>query len=362
MTESLVSCVPLHTISEIANDKGARALSTQAAIKAPPERCLSFTTRTGIELDLEAGSKEEAEAWLSTVYRILTSAGAKSQQDAAVAAMSAAQQAPMSPRSPMAKPLSVTNSPGIVPVSTTTQPEPASLALALPGGAGTAGISNSINEPPSPTTPPIPVFHPSLPPPHMQPHGHGAPVRHVGPSPLSPGTPSTPFGHGFAMDSTPSNNKKTVGFTDEASSSTPISVAATGGVTSPTPGSAGPIRHNKKPSKNTIRRTLNLVDPTELFVIVSKLGEGSYGSVFKALDTRDGKAVAIKVLPGHGKLSSPIHWVDVSSPHTLVCLLCEHQQVLIHYHYKKKLISWNNVTVILLLVIVEPSKKMITFG
>lgn len=37
-------------------------------------------------------------------------------------------------------------------------------------------------------------------------------------------------------------------------------------------------------------------DPTELFEILQKLGEGSYGAVFKALDKRDGKIVAIKVL------------------------------------------------------------------
>eukprot|EP00808_Paulinella_micropora_P006200 g22531.t1 len=37
-------------------------------------------------------------------------------------------------------------------------------------------------------------------------------------------------------------------------------------------------------------------DPSEIFEILAKLGEGSYGSVYKALDTRDGKIVAIKVL------------------------------------------------------------------
>eukprot|EP00457_Paulinella_chromatophora_P005908 gb/GEZN01005926.1/.p1 GENE.gb/GEZN01005926.1/~~gb/GEZN01005926.1/.p1 ORF type:complete len:467 (+),score=87.63 gb/GEZN01005926.1/:210-1610(+) len=37
-------------------------------------------------------------------------------------------------------------------------------------------------------------------------------------------------------------------------------------------------------------------DPSEVFEILAKLGEGSYGSVYKALDQRDGKIVAIKVL------------------------------------------------------------------
>mmetsp|Transcript_4247 Transcript_4247/g.9946 ORF Transcript_4247/g.9946 Transcript_4247/m.9946 type:complete len:480 (-) Transcript_4247:323-1762(-) len=37
-------------------------------------------------------------------------------------------------------------------------------------------------------------------------------------------------------------------------------------------------------------------DPEEIFDINAKLGEGSYGAVFKAMDKRDGSTVAIKVL------------------------------------------------------------------
>ena len=37
-------------------------------------------------------------------------------------------------------------------------------------------------------------------------------------------------------------------------------------------------------------------DPATIFEIQSKLGEGSYGSVFKAVDTRDGQLVAVKIL------------------------------------------------------------------
>lgn len=37
-------------------------------------------------------------------------------------------------------------------------------------------------------------------------------------------------------------------------------------------------------------------DPSEIFEILAKLGEGSYGAVYKAIDKRDGQTVAIKVL------------------------------------------------------------------
>jgi len=37
-------------------------------------------------------------------------------------------------------------------------------------------------------------------------------------------------------------------------------------------------------------------DPEEIFELNAKLGEGSYGAVFKAVDSRDGQTVAIKVL------------------------------------------------------------------
>lgn len=47
-------------------------------------------------------------------------------------------------------------------------------------------------------------------------------------------------------------------------------------------------------------------DPTETFEILAKLGEGSYGSVFKALDKRDNKIVAIKVLEVENEDSSDL--------------------------------------------------------
>jgi len=37
-------------------------------------------------------------------------------------------------------------------------------------------------------------------------------------------------------------------------------------------------------------------DPSLLFQVLGRLGEGSYGAVYKALDKRDGKMVAVKVL------------------------------------------------------------------
>jgi serine/threonine protein kinase len=39
------------------------------------------------------------------------------------------------------------------------------------------------------------------------------------------------------------------------------------------------------------------VDPLTVFELLEKLGEGSYGAVFKARDIRDSSIVALKVIP-----------------------------------------------------------------
>merc|ERR1712063_250603 len=49
----------------------------------------------------------------------------------------------------------------------------------------------------------------------------------------------------------------------------------------------------KKPVVATIRRD----DPSQLFTLQEKLGEGSYGSVYKAIRKSDGMVVAIKQVP-----------------------------------------------------------------
>ena len=38
-------------------------------------------------------------------------------------------------------------------------------------------------------------------------------------------------------------------------------------------------------------------DPEKIFDIIQPLGEGAYGSVYKALDKRDGELVALKIVP-----------------------------------------------------------------
>ena len=51
-------------------------------------------------------------------------------------------------------------------------------------------------------------------------------------------------------------------------------------------------------------RTIQFSDPTDFFVLQAKIGEGSYGSVYRALDVRDNSSVAIKVLPFDGRDNS----------------------------------------------------------
>lgn len=54
----------------------------------------------------------------------------------------------------------------------------------------------------------------------------------------------------------------------------------------------------KKSGKKPVVASIPVLpeDPTLIFEFLAQLGEGSYGSVYKALDKRDGKVVAIKVL------------------------------------------------------------------
>jgi hypothetical protein len=58
-------------------------------------------------------------------------------------------------------------------------------------------------------------------------------------------------------------------------------------------------------------RTINFSDPTDFFLLEAKIGEGSYGAVYKAVDHRDEMSVAIKVLQFNGrdslKLRREIH-------------------------------------------------------
>ncbi|KAI8818716.1 uncharacterized protein EV422DRAFT_536612 [Fimicolochytrium jonesii] len=52
-------------------------------------------------------------------------------------------------------------------------------------------------------------------------------------------------------------------------------------------------------------------DPTELFSIVGKLGEGSYGSVHKALHKRTSTIVAIKLIPADADLEETIKEINI---------------------------------------------------
>lgn len=69
-----------------------------------------------------------------------------------------------------------------------------------------------------------------------------------------------------------------------------------------------PTRANSSPASNATlnNRTINFSDPTDFFSMISKIGEGSYGAVFKALDHRDRRHVAIKVLQFQGRDSAKL--------------------------------------------------------
>lgn len=68
-------------------------------------------------------------------------------------------------------------------------------------------------------------------------------------------------------------------------------------------------------SKETKRSRIQTLDedPTEIFEFLAQLGEGSYGSVYKALDKRDGKIVAIKVLEVENEDTALQREIDILS-------------------------------------------------
>ena len=45
-------------------------------------------------------------------------------------------------------------------------------------------------------------------------------------------------------------------------------------------------------------------NPESLFKVQEKLGEGSYGSVYKAIHIESGKTVALKIVPINGEIES----------------------------------------------------------
>lgn len=84
-----------------------------------------------------------------------------------------------------------------------------------------------------------------------------------------------------------------------ASASAAASVG--GGQSTAAAGGVGASRPLNSVTASHINRTINFMDPTEFFSLRAKIGEGSYGAVYKAIDHRDGQAVAIKIIPFSGK-------------------------------------------------------------
>jgi serine/threonine protein kinase len=75
-------------------------------------------------------------------------------------------------------------------------------------------------------------------------------------------------------------------------------------------------------SRGTANKTISFSDPTSFFVLQRKIGEGSYGAVYKALDLRDNQPVAVKIISFSGvdssKLKSEIRLLrQCQSPHIL---------------------------------------------
>jgi serine/threonine-protein kinase 24/25/MST4 len=54
-------------------------------------------------------------------------------------------------------------------------------------------------------------------------------------------------------------------------------------------------------SSSAIAKVANMTDdPSKIFEILEKIGEGSFGVVYRAKDLRDGEIVALKIVPIDG--------------------------------------------------------------
>ena len=285
----------------------------------PAVRCLSITAGQGLTLHLEAASREVRDAWQRSLHLLLTRNGLQ--------AVEAAKRGTPQPKEPVrrpslktAPPLSPSTAQRRQPTTPAGRAEPTSQSVEAAAVVSPPTSASALNPAASPATPPaeggasedattssaaeVALHSPlALTPPLPQPPSSDSPQ--LPPPPLTPPPEVMQEPPAASACASPSTAPPSV-------PSPPSSEAATPSPLPPAPSAAASLPSIAAGSRalpsdgggGELGRTIQFCDPTDFFHIQAKVGEGSYGSVYRAVDVRDGSLVAIKVLPFDGRHDS----------------------------------------------------------
>ena len=277
------------------------------ASKVPASRCLSITAADGQTLHLEAPSGDVRDAWQKSLHLLLIRNGLQAveskQQQTVVHRESAGKSLPLSSNTLIQQPTVVAQ----VAEQVAAKGRPAATPTQQPNAA--AEKDREAHE--------LKVAQPT----QQLPHIAAAAVRRPAPSPpLQPTWHEDESEQRPTLPAAPAASLTALALSEPPPLPPPPSTAdllplstssASSASTSPSLSPAAPVPGGSRalplpsPSRSSsVSRTIQFSDPTEWFLLQSKIGEGSYGSVYRALDVRDESLVAIKVLPFDGRDNS----------------------------------------------------------
>ena len=310
------SCrLQLNRTKRMALGRESSVWQAPVAVKVPANRCLSITAADGQTLHLEAPSGEIRDAWQKSLHLLLIRNGLQ--------AVESRQQQPVVQRESGGKSLPLLGTAHTPHSAAAGQPTQQSekvrqavVSAPLPSTAATEK-DREANE--------LKVAQPAQQPPHIT----AAAVRRPAPSPPLQPTwhedddsehrPALPAAPTLTLTALALSEPPPLPPPPSAADLLPLSVSsssssAASALPSNSPSAAaapmsvpGGSRVLPLPSpsrSSSVSRTIQFSDPTEWFLLQSKIGEGSYGSVYRALDVRDDSLVAIKVLPFDGRDNS----------------------------------------------------------
>ena len=317
------SCrLQLNRTKRMALGRESSVWQSLVAAKVPASRCLSITAADGQTLHLEAPSGEVRDAWQKSLHLLLIRNGLQ--------AVESKQQQPVVQRETGGKPLplplpsnahnqqlTVAGQTADQPAATADKDRQAATPVPIPSSAAIdkeketheLKVAQPAQQPPHITAAAVRRPAPSPP---LQPTWHEDDSQHYptlpaalsdsltalalsDPPPLPPPPPS-------ATDILPLS--ATPPTSSSASTAASPSASVPSSPATPVPGGSRALPLPSPSRSSSVSRTIQFSDPTEWFLLQSKIGEGSYGSVYRALDVRDESLVAIKVLPFDGRDNS----------------------------------------------------------